>query len=90
MACGSYGICHAINAQNRAVAEIDQMRYYEIPAEGQWMRRLETSPSAEKYGSTLQSWLDTMLELRYITGYSRVNTIAEMKDALNNTRPLYT
>ena len=90
MGCGCYGITHAINAQNLAVSKIDGMRYYEIPAETQWMRRLEKTPSAEKDGSTLQSWLDTMKELGYITGYSRVNTIAEMKDALNNTRPLYT
>ncbi len=90
MGCGCYGICHAINAQNLAVSKVDGMRFYEIPAEGQWLRRIDVTPEAEKKGSTLQSWLDTMKELGYITGYSRVNTIAEMKDALNNTRPIYT
>mgnify|MGYP001570317557 FL=1 len=75
---------------NRAVAEIDQMRYFDIPAEGLWMNRLEKDPAAEAQGSTLQSWLDTMKDLGYITGYTRTNGIESMKDSLDNKRPLYT
>lgn len=90
MGCGCYGICHAINSQNLAVSKIDGMRFYDIPAEGLWINRLKTNPEAEKQGSTLQSWLDTMKDLGYITGYTRVVGIADMQDALNNVRLLYT
>lgn len=48
MGCGCYGICHAINAQNLAVSKIDGMRFYDIPAETQWERRLEKTPESEK------------------------------------------
>lgn len=36
MACSRFGICHAINAQNKAVSERDGMRYFELPAELYW------------------------------------------------------
>ena len=54
MACTRYGMVHAINAQNKAVAEIDGMRWHEIHAEGMWLNFLKVEPTAEKDGATLQ------------------------------------
>lgn len=90
MACSRYGMCHAVNAQNHAVQWKDGMRFYEIPWEGMWENYLKVNPSAEKQGATLQSALEQFMELWYITWYSRISTIADMKDSLNNTRPIYT
>lgn len=90
MACSRYGMTHAVNAQNKAVQWVDWMRFYEIPAEGQWENYLKVNPNAEHEGATLQSAIDQFIDLGYITGYSRLNTISDMKASLNNTRPIYT
>lgn len=90
MACSRYGMVHAINAQNRYVQTKDWGRYYEIPAEWQWENYLKINPKAEEEGATLQSALDQFTELGYITGYSRLSSIEDMKASLNNARPIYT
>ena len=55
-----------------------------------WEIYLRTNPKAEADGATLQSALDQFMENGYITGYSRLTTIANMKASLDNTRPIYT
>ena len=55
-----------------------------------WENYLKVNPSAQKDGATLQSALEQFKELGYITGYSRLNSIADMKASLDNTRPIYT
>lgn len=90
MACSRYGACHAINSQNRAVAEVDGMRWAEMNPEVSWGNYLKINPQAKKEGATLQSSLKQFLELRLITGYSKVSTIEEMKDALIHFRPILT
>jgi len=90
MACSRYGMCHAVNAQNKAVQWKDWMRFYEIPGESMWETYLKVNPSAQKDGATLQSALEQFVELGYITGYSRLSSIADMKASLDNTRPIYT
>lgn len=90
MACSRYGICHAINAQNEYVKWKDGMRYYVLPAKFYWEEYLKVNPKAEQEGATLQSALDQMKKLWYITGYTKVVDIDQMKNALNNIRPLFT
>jgi hypothetical protein len=90
MACSRYGIIHAINAQNLAVAAIDKFRTYEYNPEVMWENFLKTTPNAEQEGATLQGALEQMVELSLITGYSRVTSIEQMKEALRSFRPLYT
>lgn len=90
MACSRYGAAHAINAQNRAVAAIDGMRTYEFNPEVMWGNYLKVMASAEKDGATLQSSLNQFLDLRLITGYAKVVSIEEMKDALMHFRPILT
>lgn len=90
MACSRYGILHAINAQNKAVAERDGMRTYEYNPEVMWDNYLRVNPQAEKEGATLQSSLDQMVELSLITGYTRLNGIESMKASLRSFRPIYT
>lgn len=90
MACSRYGMAHAVNAQNKAVQGKDGMRFYEIPGEGVWETYLKINPQAEKEGATLQSVLEQFKEIGYITGYSRLSTIADMKASLDNTRPILT
>jgi len=90
MACSRYGMCHAVNAQNWAVKKKDGMRFLEISWEAMWEIYLRTNPKAEADGATLQSALDQFMENGYITGYSRLTTIANMKASLDNTRPIYT
>lgn len=67
MACSRYGIIHAINAQNAAVAKIDGMRTYEYNPEVMWQNFLKVSPQAEQEGATLQGALEQMVELSLIT-----------------------
>ena len=55
-----------------------------------WENYLKVNPKAEKEGATLQSALDQFKELGYITGYSRVTSIEDMKSSLDNLRPIYT
>ena len=55
-----------------------------------WENYLKINPKAEKEGATLQSALDQFKELGYITGYSRVTSIEDMKSSLDNLRPIYT
>lgn len=83
-------MCHAINAQNKYISEKDGMRYFEIPGEGMWETYLKTNPKAESEGATLQSALDQFMEVGYITGYTRLDTIENMKASLDNIRPIYT
>ena len=90
MACSRYAMAMAVNAQNHAVQGKDGMRFYEIPGEGVWETYLKVNPQAEKEGATLQSVLEQFKELGYITGYSRVSTIADMKASIDNTRPILT
>ncbi len=90
MACSRYWLVHAINAQNLAVSKIDGMRFYEIVAKTSWDNYLKVNPFAKKEGATLQSALDQFLELGFITGYSRLVGIADMKHSLDNFRPIYT
>jgi len=90
MACSRYWLVNAINAQNLAVSKIDGMRFYEIVAKTCWENYLKVNPSAKKDGATLQSALDQFVELWYITGYSRLNGISDMKHSIDNIRPIYT
>ena len=90
MACSRYGMSHAVNAQNSEVAKIDGMRWYEIPAEGQWENYLKVNAAAEREWATLQSALKQFLDLWFITGYSQVETIEQMKQALREYKPIYT
>ena len=90
MACSRYGGAHAINAQNRAVAEVDGMRWAEMNPEVMWGNYLKVNPQAEKEGATLQSALNQYKDLHLITGYAKVVSIEEMKDALMNFRPILT
>jgi hypothetical protein len=90
MGCSRYGLVHAINAQNLAVSKVDGMRFYEIVAKVSWDNYLKINPSARKDGATLQSALDQFLELGFITGYSRLFGIADMKHSIDNIRPIYT
>lgn len=90
MACSRYGAAHAINAQNRAVAEVDGMRWAEMNPEVMWGNYLNVMASAEKEGATLQSSLKQFKDLRLITGYAKVVSIEEMKDAIMNFRPILT
>ncbi len=90
MACSRYGICHAINAQNEYVKTKDWMRYLELPANMYWQMYLKENPKAEQEWATLQSALKQMKDLGFITGYTRLNGIEEMKMALTNVRPIYT
>lgn len=90
MACSRYWLVHAINAQNLAVSKIDGMRFYEIAAKTSWENYLKVNPSAKKEGATLQSALDQFLDLGFITGYSRLFGISDMKHSLDNYRPIYT
>lgn len=48
MACSRYGALHAINAQNKAVAEVDKLRTYEYNPEVMWQNYLKVNPAAEK------------------------------------------
>ena len=90
MACSRYGIIHAINAQNRMVAEIDGMRWIEMNPEVMWKNYLKENAKAEKEGATLQSSLQQMVDLRLITGYTRLNGEESMKNSLRAFRPIYT
>ena len=90
MGCSRYGLVHAINAQNLAVSKIDGMRFYEIVAKTSWDNYIKINPAAKKEGATLQSALDQFVELGFITGYSRLNGISDMKHSLDNFRPIYT
>lgn len=90
MACSRYGIIHAINAQNKAVAERDGMRSFEYNPEVSWGNFLKVNPDAEKEGATLQGALDQMVDLSLITGYTRLSSIEQMKNALRAFRPIYT
>jgi len=90
MACSRYWLVHAINAQNLAVSKVDGMRFYEIVAKVSWENYLKVNPSAKKDGATLQSALDQFVELWYITWYSRLNGISDMKHSIDNIRPIYT
>ena len=90
MACSRYWVVQAINAQNKAVQEKDGMRYYEFQASNFWIQYIQVNPSAERDGATLQGALDQMLKMRLITGYTRVQTIQDMKQALSEYRPIYT
>lgn len=90
MACSRMGLVHCVNAQNLAVQKIDGMRFSEISGEWQWEIYLRSNPKAESEGATLQSALEQFKDVGYITGYSRINTIADMKASLDNTRPIYT
>lgn len=83
-------MAHAVNAQNKAVQGKDGMRFFEIPGDGAWETYLKVNPAARKEGATLQSVLEQFKELGYITGYSRVSSIADMKASLDNTRPILT
>jgi len=66
------------------------MRYYEFQASNFWIQYIQVNPSAERDGATLQGALDQMLKMRLITGYTRVQTIQDMKQALSEYRPIYT
>ncbi len=66
------------------------MRFYEIAAKTSWENYIKVNPFAKKEGATLQSALDQFLELGFITGYSRLVGIADMKHSLDNFRPIYT
>lgn len=90
MGCSRYGICHLVNAQNWAVKKKDGMRFLEISGEAMWEIYLRKNPKAESEGATLQSALDQFIENGYITGYSRLTTIANMKASLDNCRLIYT
>lgn len=99
MACSRFGIVHAINAQNYAVSKIDGMRFFEISWKWMWENYLKTIPNAITDGATLQSALNQMLDVKYITGYSCIKlanqkadeaVINSMKHSLDNTRPIYT
>jgi hypothetical protein len=90
MACSRFGASHAVNAQNKAVFEKDGMRYAEMNPEVMWGNYLKINAAAEKQGATLQSALNQYKDLRLITGYAKVSTIEEMKDAINNIRPILT
>jgi len=90
MACSRFGMVHAVNAQNLAVHKVDWMRFYEIPGKWVWENYLKVNPSARKDGATLQSVLEQFKNLWYITGYSRLNSIADMKASIDNTRPILT
>jgi len=90
MACSRYGAIHAINAQNKAVAEVDKLRTYEYNPEVSWANYLKVNPAAEKEGATLQSSLDQMVELSLITGYSRIRSQDDMKASLLAFKPILT
>lgn len=90
MWCSRFGMCHAINAQNEYVKSKDGMRYFELPAKIYWEAYLKTNPKAKTEGATLQSSLEQFKKLGFITGYTKLNTIEEMKNALHNIRPIYT
>lgn len=90
MACSRYGIIHAINAQNIAVAKIDKMRTYEFNPEVMWENYLKVNPSAEKEGATLQGAIEQMVDLNLITWSSKLLSIDSMKDSLMNFKPIYT
>ena len=90
MGCSRYGIIHAINAQNKAVAERDGMRSFEYNPEVSWENYLRVNPQAEKEGATLQGALDQMVDLSLRTGYTRLNGIESMKASLRSFRPIYT
>lgn len=90
MACSRFGITHAINAQNKAVSEIDWKRYYEFPASLFWRQYISEVPSAKKDWATLQSALKQMISLKLITGYTKVNGEIDMKKALLSYKPIYT
>lgn len=81
---------HAVNAQNWAVQKKDGMRFLEISGKSMWEVYLKENPKAEEEGATLQSALDQFTKNGYITGYSRLTTIANMKASIDNTRPIYT
>ena len=90
MACSRYGALHAINAQNKAVAERDGMRTYEYNPEVMWENYLKLNAMAEWEGSTLQSSLDQMVELSLITGYTRIRSQEDMKASLLAFKPILT
>ena len=90
MACSRYGAIHAINAQNKAVAERDGMRTYEYNPEVMWENYLKLNAMAEWEGATLQSSLDQMVELSLITGYTRIRSQEDMKASLLAFKPILT
>ena len=90
MACSRFGLCHAINGQNKAVQEKDGMRYFELPAKMYWEQYLVSNPPARFEGATLQSALNQFLKLWFITWYSRVHAIQDMKYALSKVRLILT
>lgn len=90
MACSRMGLAHCVNAQNWEVKKRDWMRFLEISGQAMWEHYLKENPNAESEWATLQSALEQFKKVWYITGYSRLYTIDDMKDSLNNFKPIYT
>lgn len=90
MACWCYWIHHISNILNLIEYSNQWINYAEINPLNPWKEYLKINPQAQYEWSSLQTWLNRLLDNWLISWYSKLATVEEAKNAIDSWKWIYT